>query len=489
MTKEEIEATVDNEFDLVKNAIYTDPEDQSAWLYNLWLIGREDRTISILGATVISFEPLEIVVTFDQVVKLRNPFTVMTMLQHVATPLEGEWKATGSDSSLGSVWIFQQAPSAVYGPTVEIVIFSDDVCAVKAGSALSSTICFELETLNQDFGNISGHLGRLPIGKNLMYDVTKRIGPVHAPDGTLVDQKRNSKHRVTSLTASDSLQDRVALLKREIAVVRELIELEPDCKWPIQVLSTLLSEMRETVSIHSPEAKLIDDECIELQEKLILIDPLRQERYEDRRTQLVFDRETLQIIKDSKTFPEIEFVEDQPQDLDLSMRGLTHIPMSSYLMHLHTLNLDSNAITSTHFLRNLLCVRHVNLSNNLIEQLEGIQHAPSLEFLNLENNLIAKWEDVVAGFVFWREGKISRIGAHVKVLLALNPVVENEGGDYVLEKRWEDVGESGVEIQWKTEEDKLEEEALLEAEAESGNIHMDGNRRVSTTVVEFDAGH
>ncbi|KAF9197176.1 hypothetical protein BGZ49_002548, partial [Haplosporangium sp. Z 27] len=194
------------------------------------------------------------------------------------------------------------------------------------------------------------------------------------------------------------------------------------------------------------------------------------------------------IIKDSKTFPEIEFVENQPRDLDLSMRGLTHIPISSYLMHLHTLNLDSNSITSTRFLRNLLCVRHVNLSNNLIEQLEGLQHAPSLEFLNLENNLIAKWEDVVSGFVFWREGKISRTGAHVKVLLGLNPVVENEGGDYVLEKRWEDVGEAGLEIQWKTEEFRLEEEALLEAEGEGSNIHMDGTRRVSTIIVEFDTG-
>ncbi|KAG0041336.1 hypothetical protein BGZ90_009918, partial [Linnemannia elongata] len=40
MSTEEREAIVDNEFDLVKNAIYTDPEDQSAWLYELWLIGR-----------------------------------------------------------------------------------------------------------------------------------------------------------------------------------------------------------------------------------------------------------------------------------------------------------------------------------------------------------------------------------------------------------------------------------------------------------------
>ncbi|KAF9433399.1 hypothetical protein BGZ76_009500, partial [Entomortierella beljakovae] len=129
MTPEERETIVDNEFDLVKNAIYTDPEDQSAWLYDLWLIGREDKNISILGATVISFQPLEIVIAFDQTVQLRNPFVVMTMLDHVATNLEGEWKATGSDPSLGTVWIFQQAPDVNYGPTIEVVVFPDDVCA------------------------------------------------------------------------------------------------------------------------------------------------------------------------------------------------------------------------------------------------------------------------------------------------------------------------------------------------------------------------
>ena len=44
MTEEEKASIVDNEFDLVKNAIYTDPEDQSAWLYDLWLIGRGNAT-------------------------------------------------------------------------------------------------------------------------------------------------------------------------------------------------------------------------------------------------------------------------------------------------------------------------------------------------------------------------------------------------------------------------------------------------------------
>ncbi|KAF9348941.1 hypothetical protein BGX34_002155, partial [Mortierella sp. NVP85] len=490
MNEEEKQAAIDNEFDLVKNAIYTDPADQSAWLYDLWLIGREERNISVLGATVISFHPLEIVVAFDETVKLRNPFTVSTMLDHIAVPLEGEWKATGSDSSIGSIWIFQQAPGSTFGPTVEIVVFSDDVCGVRGGSRMTSAVCFELETLEQNLNNISGRLQRLVIGQNLMYDVSKRIGPIPSPDGTLDTQPTNSKHLVTSLTVSSSPDDRVALLEREITVVRELVELEPDFKWPIQILSILLSELRKTVSIHSLQAKEIDDECIELQEKLIAIDPLRQERYEDRRTQLVYERETLRIIKDSKRFPEIEFSDEQPRDLDLSMRGLTHIPISSYLMHLHTLNLESNSITSTRFLRNLLNVRRVNLSNNLIERLEGLQHAPRIEFLTLENNLIAKWEDVVAGFVFWREGYLSRTGGHVKVLLGNNPIIENEGGEYVLEKRWEDVGEVGVEIQWESEEQRLAEEALIAAEGPDaiGRTHLEGTRRVSTTVVEFDAG-
>lgn len=193
----------------------------------------EERSISILGANVISFHPLEIVVAFDETVKMSNPFTVSTRVEHVAIPLQGEWKATGSDSALGSVWIFQQAPGAVYGPTVEVVIFSNDVCAVRAGSKLPAAVCYELETLNQNLEDISGRLGRLVIGKNLMYDVTKRIGPVTAPDGTLETQVVHPKHRVTSLTESDSLDDRAALLKREISAVRELVELEPDCKCKI----------------------------------------------------------------------------------------------------------------------------------------------------------------------------------------------------------------------------------------------------------------
>ena len=38
----------DPEFELVRNAMYTDPEDQSVWVYHRWLVGsgRFDSSIS-----------------------------------------------------------------------------------------------------------------------------------------------------------------------------------------------------------------------------------------------------------------------------------------------------------------------------------------------------------------------------------------------------------------------------------------------------------
>lgn len=44
MSEEGKQLAINNEFDLVKNAFYTDPADQSAWLYELWLVGRGNDT-------------------------------------------------------------------------------------------------------------------------------------------------------------------------------------------------------------------------------------------------------------------------------------------------------------------------------------------------------------------------------------------------------------------------------------------------------------
>src|SRR5690606_5025892 len=44
------EKTLFKEFDLVINAAFTDASDQSAWFYHRWLLGRSERSLSVVQA-------------------------------------------------------------------------------------------------------------------------------------------------------------------------------------------------------------------------------------------------------------------------------------------------------------------------------------------------------------------------------------------------------------------------------------------------------
>ena len=53
----------------MKNAIYTDPEDQSAWLYYWWLLGRAPDNITLFGAYQMENDPSIIILGFNDKIK------------------------------------------------------------------------------------------------------------------------------------------------------------------------------------------------------------------------------------------------------------------------------------------------------------------------------------------------------------------------------------------------------------------------------------
>ncbi|CAG8483140.1 5280_t:CDS:2 [Paraglomus brasilianum] len=50
--EDERKRLIDEEFGIAKSAIYTDPDDQSAWLYYWWLLGREPHRIPVPGDSI-----------------------------------------------------------------------------------------------------------------------------------------------------------------------------------------------------------------------------------------------------------------------------------------------------------------------------------------------------------------------------------------------------------------------------------------------------
>ncbi|KAK9703255.1 Rab geranylgeranyltransferase, variant 2 [Basidiobolus ranarum] len=100
----------------------------------------------------------------------------------------------------------------------------------------------------------------------------------------LIGKNRESVHSGSleeSIDTSNVIEsiglDRVKILEREIEAVRELVEIEPDSKWPLQTLVYLQDELRTTVG--SGEA--VVNEIREHLEKLQSIDHLRRHRYQD----------------------------------------------------------------------------------------------------------------------------------------------------------------------------------------------------------------
>ena len=60
-----------SEHELAQNAFFTDPSDQSAWLYHRWLLGKTERPTAVVCLLIRSLPQPEAFVTFNQPIKVR----------------------------------------------------------------------------------------------------------------------------------------------------------------------------------------------------------------------------------------------------------------------------------------------------------------------------------------------------------------------------------------------------------------------------------
>ncbi|KAG9288916.1 hypothetical protein G9A89_019538 [Geosiphon pyriformis] len=395
MDDEEKKIIIDKEFDLIRSAIYTDPDDQSAWLYHWWLVGREMYHISVLGAY---FDPKEreIILAFDDEIGMMTPFLVTHGHEENNDYLivKGKWRPAGgvskhdqlnADRLYGFVWIFNLETENLKPLALTVTI--EPSWIIPSHSEASLTHKFQKNVYIIDTGL------ELPI-------LATTVAQAKLVETLIVP---------TLDTLPIAALERINLLKREINVIKELLELEPDSKWCLQALINLQSELKYASMLNSEEADKIDEEIVKYCDHLIKIDNLRAKRFEDRRSRVIFERKTRSLVQRAPEAPK-EFVFSQtvidssapqspytpPPQTSISFRsnGLTLIPTPSILLLIFDLDLSHNKLISMSFLANLINLREVNLSYNLISEIEGLRELRFLRKLNLCANLISSWKSI-----------------------------------------------------------------------------------------------
>ncbi|KAI8142547.1 hypothetical protein BJV82DRAFT_540049 [Fennellomyces sp. T-0311] len=274
---------------MVKEAIYTEPDDQSAWLYYRWIIGHLAEPIMFLGAYTFA-KHFFVVLLFDDEVFLKNP---PKMLDGAGNAVDGSWVSGGSGSSGSStVWIFK--PVNTKCPT-KVRIEPANLVPSTLSRSTPTTVLEEpivaLEESN-DFTIYSTQLS-----------------------SRFESQTPPNKQPLTFPSLSDSSAwhtlDPITLLREEIATVRELLDIEPDSKWALQTLAHFIEQLKLRGGYNSQAA--ISDalgEVIRIYEQLATLDTYRKNRYHDARNRTTNTQRYLSMLDKNEKKLEADAVYD-----------------------------------------------------------------------------------------------------------------------------------------------------------------------------------
>ncbi|KAL6107536.1 rabggta [Pungitius sinensis] len=103
------------EYELVQNAFFTDPNDQSAWFYYRWLLGRAEREETI-SCVLVSREQETVTVAFSRPVNAQ-PGGLMLLLD--GQPQRVQWRSVHPRFKHSPVWVCDLPPGTISDVTNE----------------------------------------------------------------------------------------------------------------------------------------------------------------------------------------------------------------------------------------------------------------------------------------------------------------------------------------------------------------------------------
>ncbi|KXJ18539.1 geranylgeranyl transferase type-2 subunit alpha isoform X2 [Exaiptasia diaphana] len=336
------------EFELAQNAFFTDPNDQSAWFYHRWLLGRAQIPLDVT-CTYINTDHKILILSFSQLVKvsLLSPSVVINNQE-----VQGTWRNVFSSCRPCYIWIFDFDMNDTIR-TVNVTITLREKKVTKSVSVGKGEI--ESWALSSD-----SHLLR------------------------------------AELTAIHS-----SLLENELDSCKMLLEEEPDNKWTIFTIVLLMRAL---------DALTYQDETNKYLTKLCQVDPSRRGYYDDLCKKFALENAIEKYWKETNNITGCKRSINLSNmgltnlyhmqqlllvnTVDLSSNELTNLDQCNALQCTKTLIVSSNKLQTISLRLNQL--EELIVNKNCIKDvisLETLKDCPRLKKLDLRDNEVCSLVD------------------------------------------------------------------------------------------------
>ncbi|KAI0228805.1 Geranylgeranyl transferase type-2 subunit alpha [Lamellibrachia satsuma] len=342
------EDTLLSEFELVQNAVFTDPDDQSSWFYHRWLLGREQRTLRVEMSHISSTTNC-LIVTLNKSVKYGKDFSLTLKINGAVSKVT--WTAAGHREYC-PVWVARLSKDQLKDDAVHKVT----MCLEKDSNVVQLYLNTEAKEANYM---------QPSCGSMFSFEPSDKTGTV---------------------------------LTEQLDMCQQLHELEPENKWTL--LSLLL--LMRAVDHHKYSKETMN--CIE---KLIQVDPMRLNYYKDCRSKFIMENAMESLTPDSckiclrdndlTSLHHLEYLACLTE-VDLSHNALRHICDGFLLQRVRVLDLSHNDIETCEGLGSLDGLQTLDLSYNSlvdVESLRPLSSCPHLKLLKLEGNELCSMADAL----------------------------------------------------------------------------------------------
>ncbi|GAB1610385.1 geranylgeranyl transferase type-2 subunit alpha-like, partial [Argonauta hians] len=326
------------EFDIVQNAIFTDPDDQSAWFYHRWLMGRGRIEPEFLH---VVFSPTNNTLSIS-VTKPIHPTdgdekVTVSINDQPVNPSTTQWYNPFHTDYHSPVWTLDLPPQLLVDesrdtPLVISVHLHTDADPTTPAASCSLTV----------------------------KELVERI--CYRPPGLKPSAVFNSQLSAAKTT----------ILEKDLEALKELLVLESENKW---ALLTAVQLMQALDSVqHSAD---INNYLHTLRH----IDSKRDNYYRDYKSKVTMENK-------------IKSLSGRESRVEIPGQQLTALYHQEHLLPVQHLNLSDNHICHLHSLAYLTSLLNINLDRNQVSCVDGLGALPGLVSLSLRHNCLTRVDDL-----------------------------------------------------------------------------------------------